>query len=52
VPRIGISPDKLLLGRMFAYADTTGTGSARTTRSCRSTSPRRGNVVAHLRTGV
>jgi len=37
VPGIGFSPDKMLLGRTFAYADAPATGSAPTSTSCRST---------------
>ncbi len=38
VPGIGPSPDKMLLGRLFSPIRThTGTGSARTTPSCRRT---------------
>ena len=39
VPGIGFSPDKMLLGRVFATRTRIGTASAPTTPSCRPTGP-------------
>jgi len=40
VPGIGLSPDKMLLGRAFATTTRSATASAPTSISCRSTAPR------------
>jgi catalase len=40
VPGIDVSPDKMLLARIFSYADAHATGSERTIRNCPSTGPR------------